>query len=87
MMHPLVEAKPGEVREIFQQFARDVHDAAGGCAGWLAIGAVLVMGAAREIFGRYTALPSLWVYGEQGQVCRHLIDAGEFRATPRSRST
>jgi hypothetical protein len=66
MMHPLIEDKPGEVCQIYRQFVQDVHDTVGGYAGWLAIGAVLMLGAAREIFGRYTALPSLWVYGEQG---------------------
>lgn len=67
MMHPLVEDQPGEVREMFRQFAQDAHDAVGSHAGWLAIGAALVLAATREVFARYTALASLWVYGEQSQ--------------------
>ncbi|HXP62005.1 MAG TPA: hypothetical protein VN829_16030 [Dongiaceae bacterium] len=65
-MHPLATATPGEVRIIFQHFADDVFDCVGGYAGWLALGVVLSLGAAREIFERYTAFAGLWVFGESG---------------------
>jgi hypothetical protein len=66
LMHPLVEATDAEVRALFQQFSRDLYDACGGYEGWLAIGADLSHGAAKEIFDQYTAFPSLWVFGESG---------------------
>jgi hypothetical protein len=66
MMHPTVVDNAGELRDIFRQMAKDMHDALGGYEAWLAMGAVLAQGAAKAIFERYTALPTLWVCGEQG---------------------
>ena len=66
LMHPRTEATEAEVRVMFQKFAADIHDSVGGYSGWLALGAALSFASAREIFERYTAFPSLWVYGESG---------------------
>ncbi|HVM51258.1 MAG TPA: hypothetical protein VMU04_24725 [Candidatus Acidoferrum sp.] len=67
LMHPVVEVSRDTAKEIFAKFAQDIHDAVGGYAGWLALGAVLAFFVAREIFDRYTGVPGLWTSGEPGQ--------------------
>ena len=55
------------VRRLFQEMSRRLHETIGGYGGYLALGALLSYGAAREIFETHAGFPSLWLTGESRQ--------------------
>ena len=66
-MHPNIKATDAEVAALFDEMAYAMLDTLGGCAGYLAMGAVLAYGAGPEIYTAFNGFPGLWVHGEQGQ--------------------